>query len=81
VSAGSGRRPLGVAVAGFGWMGRAEQATAQYGFATATRDWRELAADPAVEAVSIAAPNFLRPEIGVARGAVSWDLRRMNAAT
>ena len=32
----------------------------------ATRDWRELAADPDVHAVSIAAPNFLHREIGVA---------------
>jgi predicted dehydrogenase len=88
---------LGVAVAGFGWMGRvhtqaylrvphhfpqlglrpaliavaddvpgrADEAAAQYGFATATRDWRELATDPRVRAVSIAAPNFLHREMGV----------------
>ena len=93
-----GRRPVGVAVAGFGWMGRvhtqayarvlhhfpeltlapalvavadeargrAEQAAAQFGFATATSDWRELAGDPAVQAVSITAPNYLHREIGVA---------------
>ena len=92
------RRPLGVAVAGFGWMGRvhaeaytrvlhhfpqlplapelvavaddvpgrADEAAAQFGFTTAIRDWRELAADPRVAAVSIAAPNFLHREIGVA---------------
>lgn len=92
------RQPIGVAVAGFGWMGRvhtqayarvlhhfpqltvapqlvsvadevpgrAEEAAAQFGFAGATRDWRELAADPSVQAVSIAAPNFLHREIGVA---------------
>jgi predicted dehydrogenase len=92
------RTPLGVAVAGFGWMGRvhaqayarvlhhfpqlpvapelvgvadevpgrADEAAAQFGFTTATRDWRELAADPRVAAVSIAAPNFLHREIGVA---------------
>ncbi|MFE9025525.1 Gfo/Idh/MocA family protein [Streptomyces iakyrus] len=89
---------LGVAVVGFGWMGRvhtqayarvrhhyprlplvpelvtvaeevpgrAEEAAAQFGFATTTRDWREVAADPRVEAVSITAPNFLHREIGVA---------------
>jgi predicted dehydrogenase len=89
---------LGVAVVGFGWMGRvhtqayarvphhfpqlpvrpelvavadevpgrAEEAAGQYGFATAARDWREVAADPRVQAVSIAAPNFLHREIGVA---------------
>lgn len=89
---------LGVAVVGFGWMGRvhsqayarvlhhfprlpvrprlvavadevpgrAEQAAERYSFATATRDWREIAADPRVQAVSITAPNFLHREIGVA---------------
>jgi len=91
-------RKVGVAVVGFGWMGRvhtqaylrlphhfpqlrtrpelvavadevpgrAEEAAARYGFATATDDWRQLAADPRVHAVSIAAPNFLHREIGVA---------------
>ncbi|MET9575306.1 Gfo/Idh/MocA family protein [Streptomyces massasporeus] len=89
---------LGVAVIGFGWMGRvhtqayarvrhhypqlplvpelvtvaeevpgrAEEAAAQFGFASTTRDWREIAADPRVRAVSITAPNFLHREIGVA---------------
>ncbi|MFJ4555344.1 Gfo/Idh/MocA family protein [Streptomyces massasporeus] len=89
---------LGVAVIGFGWMGRvhtqayarvrhhypqlplvpelvtvaeevpgrAEEAAAQFGFASTTRDWREVAADPLVRAVSITAPNFLHREIGVA---------------
>ncbi|MGW5470505.1 Gfo/Idh/MocA family protein [Streptomyces chartreusis] len=89
---------LGVAVVGFGWMGRvhtqayarvphhypqltlrprlltvaeevpgrAEEAAAQFGFASTTRDWRDVAADPGVRAVSITAPNFLHREIGVA---------------
>ena len=89
---------LGVAVVGFGWMGRvhtqayarvphhfpqltvrpqlvsvaedvpgrAEQAAGQFGFASTTRDWREVVADPRVQAVSITAPNFLHREIGVA---------------
>jgi predicted dehydrogenase len=89
---------LGVAVVGFGWMGRvhtqayarvrhhypqlplvpelvtvaeevpgrAEEAAGQFGFASTTRDWREVAADPRVQAVSITAPNFLHREIGVA---------------
>ncbi|WLW50582.1 Gfo/Idh/MocA family protein [Streptomyces sp. YU58] len=89
---------LGVAVVGFGWMGRvhtqayarvlhhyphlgvrpelvavaeevpgrAEEAAAQYGFTSTARDWREVAADPGVRAVSITAPNFLHREIGVA---------------
>ncbi|MFE9675282.1 Gfo/Idh/MocA family protein [Streptomyces sp. NPDC006259] len=90
--------PLGVAVVGFGWMGRvhtqayarvphhfprlglrpelitvaeevpgrAERAAEQYGFASAVRDWRQVAADPRVAAVSVTAPNFLHREIGVA---------------
>jgi predicted dehydrogenase len=89
---------FGVAVAGFGWMGRvhtqaylrvphhfpaagrrprlvavadevpgrAAGAAEQYGFETATLDWRDLTADPRVEAVSITAPNFLHREMGVA---------------
>ncbi|MER5224637.1 Gfo/Idh/MocA family protein [Streptomyces flaveus] len=89
---------LGIAVVGFGWMGRvhtqayarlphhfpqlslrpelvavadevpgrAEEAAGRYGFASATRDWREVAADPRVRAVSITAPNFLHRRIGVA---------------
>ncbi|UXY31263.1 Gfo/Idh/MocA family protein [Streptomyces sp. HUAS TT20] len=93
---------LGVAVVGFGWMGRvhtqayarvahhypglalrprlvtvaeevpgrAEEAAARFGFASTTRDWREVAADPRVRAVSITAPNFLHREIGVAMAAV-----------
>ncbi|GAA4059252.1 Gfo/Idh/MocA family oxidoreductase [Streptomyces shaanxiensis] len=89
---------LGVAVVGFGWMGRvhsqayarlphhyprlavrprlvtvaeevpgrAEEAAAQFGFDATTRDWRAVAADPRVQAVSITAPNFLHRKIGVA---------------
>ncbi|WP_200301756.1 Gfo/Idh/MocA family protein [Streptomyces adelaidensis] len=89
---------LGVAVVGFGWMGRvhtqayarvphhfpqlsvrpelvtvveevpgrAEEAAERFGFAATARDWREVAADPRVQAVSITAPNFLHREIGVA---------------
>jgi predicted dehydrogenase len=92
------RKSLGVAIAGFGWMGRvhtqayarvlhhfpqltvapqlvavadevpgrAEEAADQFGFAKAYRDWRDVAADPDVAAVSIAAPNFLHREIGIA---------------
>jgi predicted dehydrogenase len=46
--------------------GRAEEAAGQYGFASATRDWRDIAADARVQAVSIAAANFLHREIGTA---------------
>jgi predicted dehydrogenase len=46
--------------------GRAEAAAAQYGFATATTDWRELLDDPRIEAVSVTAPTFLHREIGAA---------------
>ncbi|MEU7908625.1 Gfo/Idh/MocA family oxidoreductase [Actinoplanes sp. NPDC049118] len=92
------REALGVAVAGFGWMGRvhtqsylrvlhhfpqlgvqpelvtvadevpgrAAEAADRYGFGAATLDWRDLATDPRIRAVSIAAPNFLHREIGAA---------------
>lgn len=60
----AGRRPRLVAVADE-VPGRAEAAAEQYGFAAATRDWRDLARDPRVEAVSITAPNFLHREMGV----------------
>jgi predicted dehydrogenase len=46
--------------------GRAEAAAAQYGFATAATDWRDLLTDPRIEAVSVTAPNFLHREIGAA---------------
>jgi predicted dehydrogenase len=91
-------RSVGVAVVGFGWMGRvhthaylrlahhfpelnvrpelvavaddvpgrAAEAAARYGFAAATDDWRQVAADQRVQVVSIATPNFLHREIGVA---------------
>jgi predicted dehydrogenase len=96
VTGGTGT--VGVAVAGFGWMGRvhtqaytrvphhfpdlpvrpalvavadevpgrAAAAAAQFGFATATSDWRDQATDERVQAVSVTAPNFLHREIGVA---------------
>lgn len=100
------RRPLGVAVVGFGWMGRvhaqayarvlhhfpqlavapelvvvadeapgrAEEAATQFGFVSATRDWRAVAADPRVHAVSVTAPNFLHREVGVAMAAAGKHL-------
>jgi predicted dehydrogenase len=46
--------------------GRAEEAAAQFGFTTAVRDWRQVLADPRVQAVSVTAPNWLHREIGVA---------------
>jgi predicted dehydrogenase len=88
---------LGIAVVGFGWMGRvhaqayarvphhypaaprpvliavaddvagrAVEAVSQFGFTTATDDWRTLLDDPRIEAVSITAPNFLHREMGAA---------------
>jgi predicted dehydrogenase len=94
----SERLPLGVAVIGFGWMGRvhaqayarvphhfpdlpvtvvpvvvaddvpgrAEDAVRQFGFDSATADWRDVVTDPRVAAVSVTAPNFLHREIGTA---------------
>lgn len=44
--------------------GRADEAAAQFGFASALLDWRDIAADPTIGAVSITAPNFLHREIG-----------------
>jgi predicted dehydrogenase len=54
--------------------GRAEEAAAQFGFASTARDWHEVAADPRVAAVSITAPNFLHREIGVAMAAAGKHL-------
>ncbi len=97
---------IGVAVIGFGWMGRvhsqayvrlphhfpdlglradliavaddvpgrAVEAAAQFGFAVATRDWRDLTADPRIEAVSITVPNHLHREMGVAMAAAGKHL-------
>jgi predicted dehydrogenase len=94
----SERPSVGVAVIGFGWMGRvhaqayarvphhfpdlpvnvvpvavaddvpgrAQSAVRQFGFASATADWRKVLADPRVAAVSVTAPNFLHREIGTA---------------
>ena len=88
---------LGVAVVGFGWMGRvhtqaycrvphhfpaaprprlvavaddvpgrAAAAAGQFGFGQTIDDWRDLVADPRIDAVSITAPNFLHREMGTA---------------
>ncbi len=46
--------------------GRAEEAAAQFGFGVALTDWRDIASDQNIDAVSITAPNFLHREIGVA---------------
>jgi predicted dehydrogenase len=45
--------------------GRAQEAADRFGFAVATPDWRAVAGDPRVAAVSVTAPNFLHREIGV----------------
>jgi predicted dehydrogenase len=91
-------RTLGVAVIGFGWMGRvhaqayarlphhfpglgvrprlvtvadevpgrAAAAADQWGFDRSTQDWRDILADPDVQAVSVTTPNFLHRQVGVA---------------
>ncbi len=46
--------------------GRAAAAAEQYGFARPTERWSDLLDDPAVQAISITAPNYLHREIGVA---------------
>jgi predicted dehydrogenase len=47
-------------------MAAAERARARFGFARASTDWRELVADPAIEIVSITAPNILHKEMALA---------------
>ncbi len=44
----------------------AERARDRFGFARATSDWHDLVADPAVELVSITAPNLLHKEMALA---------------
>ncbi|MFO1048259.1 MAG: Gfo/Idh/MocA family oxidoreductase [Geminicoccaceae bacterium] len=44
----------------------AERARDRFGFARATGDWRSLVSDPAVEIVSITAPNILHKEMALA---------------
>ena len=44
----------------------AQKAAHQYGFETASGDWRQLIANPAVQAVSITTPNTLHKEIALA---------------
>lgn len=44
----------------------AERFSQMHGDLTTYADWRELVADPEIEAVSVTAPNFLHREIGVA---------------
>ena len=45
---------------------RCAEAAAKYGFERATTDWRDILADPGVEAVSVTAPNSVHREIGLA---------------
>jgi predicted dehydrogenase len=44
----------------------AETARRQFGFAMATTDWRQIMADPAIDLVSITAPNALHKEMSLA---------------
>jgi predicted dehydrogenase len=46
--------------------GLAAARAAQFGFARATADWRDLVADPRIDVVSIAAPNALHAEMAIA---------------
>src|SRR5581483_6896044 len=48
---------------------RARSAVAELGYERFTRDWRDVVADPEVDAVSIAAPNFLHREMALAAAA------------
>jgi predicted dehydrogenase len=91
---------LGVAVVGYGWMGRLhaqaylrlphhypelpaarligvadpeaerrDEAVRRFGFERAVADWRELLDDPAVQAVSVTAPNHWHRRIATAAAA------------
>jgi predicted dehydrogenase len=91
---------LGVAVIGYGWMGRLhaqaylrlrhhypqlpaarliavadpeadrrDEAVSRFGFERSVADWRELLDDPAVEAVSVTAPNHWHRQIATAAAA------------
>jgi predicted dehydrogenase len=93
-------RSLGVAVIGYGWMGRLhtqaylrlrhhypqlpaarligvadpeadrrDEAIRRFGFKRSVADWRELLEDPAVQAVSVTAPNHLHLPIATAAAA------------
>ncbi|MCB1492512.1 MAG: Gfo/Idh/MocA family oxidoreductase [Rhodobiaceae bacterium] len=44
----------------------AAQKADEFGFAAATADWRDLVADPAIDVISITAPNTLHQEMAVA---------------
>ena len=44
----------------------AAKAAAQYGFESATGDWRKLIADPSIDAVSITTPNVFHKEMALA---------------
>jgi predicted dehydrogenase len=45
---------------------RCAAAAEKYGFERATTEWRDVLADPDIDAVSVTTPNSLRREIGVA---------------
>jgi predicted dehydrogenase len=53
---------------------RVALAVDRYGFARSTLHWRDLVADPRIQAVSVTAPNFLHREIGVAVAAAGKHL-------
>ena len=61
---------------------RARAAAARLGYERSTTDWREVVADPEVEAVSICAPNFLHREMAVAAADVGkhfWGEKPLGA--
>ena len=53
---------------------RARSAVDQLGFERWTTDWRDVVADPDVEAISIAAPNYLHREVALAASAAGKHL-------
>jgi predicted dehydrogenase len=61
---------------------RARAAADRLGYERSTTDWREVIADPEVEAVSICAPNFLHREMALAAAAAGkhfWGEKPLGA--
>jgi predicted dehydrogenase len=61
---------------------RAGAAAERLGYERSTTDWREVIADPEVEAVSICAPNFLHREMALAAAAAGkhfWGEKPLGA--
>ena len=68
-----GRTPVVIAVAD-SVPAQVDDFVARHGVETTYSDWRDLVADPRIEAISVTAPNFLHREIGSAVAAAGKHL-------